>query len=81
MLVSKWKDASQMPQTASTVPSECCTAIGDLVTAFQRLLALASLCGCGTAAEPKSVNTQVEDSVPNAETHFICAIWAVYSHK
>ena len=74
MLVSKWKDASQMPQPASTVPSECCTAIGDLVTAFQRLLALASLCGCGTAAEPESVNTQVEDSVSNAETNLICAI-------
>ena len=52
MLVSKSKDASEMPQPASSVPSECFTAIDDLVTAFQRLLALASLCGYGTAAEP-----------------------------
>ena len=44
------------------------------MTAFQRFLALASLCGYGTAAEPESVYTQVEDSVSNAETNLICAI-------
>ena len=63
------------------MPYDRFTDIGDYLNAARKLLVVASLYSYGTAAEPKSVNTQVEDSVPNAETHFICAIWAVYSHK
>ena len=49
------------------MPYDRFTAIGDYLNAARKLLVPASLYSYGTAAEPKSVNTQVEDSVPNAE--------------